>query len=136
MFLCAIISIVFFRVPFRGSILPLTIASSVFLLTALGTGLLISSLTKNQFLASQFAIVISFLPAYMLSGFIFEISSMPMLIRGLTYIFPAKYMVTCLTSLFLVGNVSRLLMINIAIMLLIDLILFFIIYLKPKKRLS
>jgi len=135
MFICVIISIVFFRVPFRGSILPLTIVSSIFLLTALGTGLLISSLTKNQFLASQLALVISFLPAYMLSGFVFEISSMPFLIRGLTYIFPAKYMVTCLQSLFLVGNVWKLLIVNVSVMFLIVIVLFFVIYLKPKKRL-
>lgn len=136
MFICTTISIIFFKVPFRGSIIPLTIVSSVFLLTALGTGLLISSLTKNQFLASQMSVVISFLPAYMLSGFVFEISSMPFLIRALTNIFPAKYMVTCLESLFLVGNVWRLLIINVSIMLLIVFILFLIIFLKPKKRLS
>lgn len=136
MFICTIISIVFFRVPFRGSILPLTIVSSVFLLTALGSGLLISALTKNQFLASQFSIVFSFLPAFMLSGFVFEISSMPFLIRALTYIVPAKYMVTCLESLFLVGNVWRLLIINVSIMFFIVFILFFIIYFKPQKRLQ
>lgn len=136
MLICTVISITLFKVPFRGSILSLTLVSSVFLLTALGTGLLISKLAKNQFLASQMAIVISFLPAYMLSGFIFEISSMPLIIRGLTYIFPAKYMVTCLQSLFLVGNVWRLLLINLIVMLFIVFILFFIIYLKPKKRLQ
>ncbi|EKE21531.1 MAG: hypothetical protein ACD_7C00202G0002 [uncultured bacterium] len=135
MLICTVISIVFFRVPFRGAIIPLTVVSSVFLLTALGTGLLISSLTKNQFLASQLSIVTSFLPAYMLSGFIFEISSMPFLIRALTYLFPAKYMVTCLQSLFLVGNVWRLLIVNAAIMLVIVIVLFVIIFFNPKKRL-
>ncbi len=136
MIFCIIISTFFFGVPFRGSLLSLLLVTSVFLLTALGTGLLISSLTRNQFLASQIAIVTSFLPAFMLSGFIFEISSMPLLIRMLTYIIPAKYMVTCLESLFLVGNVWSLLLINISIMFVIVLILFFIIFFKPRKRLD
>lgn len=136
MFICTIISIFFFQVPFRGSIIPLTLVSAVFLLTALGTGLLVSSLTKNQFVASQVALVTSFLPSFMLSGFIFEITSMPLLIRAITYIFPARYMVSCLQTLFLVGNVYRLLIFNVSIMLIIVFVLFFVMYFKPKKRLK
>lgn len=136
MFICSIIAIFLFKVPFRGSFLPLIIVSAIFLLTALGTGLIISSKTKNQFLASQISIVVSFLPAFMLSGFIFEISSMPLIIRGISYIIPTKYFVTSLESLFLAGNVWRLLIINVSVMLVIVFILYFILYLKPKKRLE
>jgi ABC-2 type transport system permease protein len=136
MVICTIISTIFFGVPFRGSLLVLVVVSSVFLLTALGTGLLISSLCKNQFLSSQLSLTISFLPAFMLSGFIFEISSMPILIRALTYLLPARYMVTCLEALFLVGNVWRLLFINVGTMSLIVIILFLLIFSKPKKRLD
>ncbi|MBN2479833.1 MAG: ABC transporter permease [Parachlamydiales bacterium] len=136
MIVCTVISIIVFQLPFLGSIIPLLIVSATFLLTALGTGLLVSILTKNQFLASQISIVTAFLPAFMLSGFIFEISSMPFLIRILTYIIPARYMITCLESLFLVGNVHRLLIINVSIMALVVVALFLIIFTKTKKRLD
>lgn len=136
MILCTIISIFLFGVPFRGSFFVLFVVSSVFLLTALGSGLLISTLTRNQFLASQMSLVTAFLPAFMLSGFIFEISSMPFFIRILTYFIPAKYMVSSLLSLFLVGNVWRLLLINTLIMGIIVLILFSVIFFQTRKRLD
>ena len=116
--------------------LLLFIVSSVFLLTALGSGLLISKLTKNQFLASQISIITAFLPAFMLSGFIFEISSMPFIIRLMTYFIPAKYMVSSLLSLFLVGNIWKLLLINTSVMFLIVIILFIIIFFQTRKRLD
>jgi len=136
MLICLIIATIFFNVPFRGSVLALSFVSAVFLLTALGTGLLISVKTKNQFLASQISIVTAFLPAFMLSGFIFEITSMPFLIQILTYFIPARYMVTCLQCLFLVGNIWRLLIINVAVMALVVFVLFLLIFIKPKKRLD
>ena len=136
MVICTIISNLFFGVPLRGSIINLIIVSAVFLLTALGTGLVISSKTRNQFLSSQLSITTAFLPAFMLSGFIFEISSMPFLIRVLTYFIPARYMVTCLESLFLVGNVWRLLILNVSIMVVIVCVLFLIIFIHTKKRLD
>ena len=136
MIICSLVSVFLFGVPFRGSILLLFLVSSVFLLTALGSGLLISLLTKNQFLASQMSIITAFLPAFMLSGFIFEISSMPFWIRLLTYIIPARYMVSSLLSLFLVGNVWRVILINTSIMGIIVLILFTTIFIQTRKRLD
>lgn len=136
MILCALISTFIFGVPFRGSLLLLIIVSAVFLLTALGSGLLISILTKNQFQASQISLFTAFLPAFMLSGFVFEISSMPFLIRLISYLIPARYMVSSLLSLFLVGNVWRLLIINASIMGLIALILFIAIFVQTRKRLD
>ena len=136
MTICAFLSIVVFGVPFRGSYIVLTVVSSVFLLTALGTGLLISTLTRNQFLSAQLAIVISFLPAFMLSGFVFEISSMPIIIQSLTYIIPARYMVSSMKTLFLVGNVWKLILYDILIMAVISAVLFSFIFAKAKKRLD
>ena len=136
MILCSLISVWVFQVPFRGSFLLLGVVSSVFLFTALGSGLLISIFTRNQFQASQISIIIAFLPAYMLSGFVFEISSMPVLIRFITYFMPARYMVSSLLSLFLVGNVWRLLIINTSIMALIAAVLFFAIFINTRKRLD
>lgn len=136
MLICAIVSIFIFEVPFRGSILALTLVSAIFLLTALGIGMLISTLTKNQFLASQISIITAFLPAFMLSGFIFEISSMPLIIRIITYIVPARYMVSSLQTLFLVGNVWELLLFNIGIMSVIGIVFFLIIFTRTVKRLD
>jgi ABC-2 type transport system permease protein len=99
-------AVVVFHVPFRGSILALLIVSSTFLVAMLALGLLISTLTKNQFAASQTALIAAFLPAFELSGFIFEIDSMPWLIRTMTYLMPPRYFVTALQTLFLAGDVT------------------------------
>lgn len=136
MLICSFCAYFFYKVPFRGSFLNLVLVSSVFLFTALGFGLFISSITKSQFFASQISIITAFLPAFMLSGFVFEISSMPILIRILSHFIPAKYMVSSLQTLFLVGDVKRLLIFNISIMAIFAIFLFSIIFLKTKKRLD
>ena len=82
MTLCALLAIFVFGLPFRGSILALYLIAAAFLLPSLGQGLLISAATKNQFLASMIALLSSFLPTFLLSGFLFEIASMPRVIRG------------------------------------------------------
>ncbi len=94
-----------FDVPLRGSLWLLMAASSAFLLCALGMGLLISTVSRNQFVAAQIAIIATFLPAFILSGFIFDIRSMPTAIQLITHIVAARYFVTILQSVFLAGNV-------------------------------
>lgn len=123
MVVCVLVAIFLYSIPFRGSFLVLAMVTSVFLFSALSLGLLVSTATRDQFSASQAAILSAFLPAFMLSGFIFEIASMPALIRMVTYIIPARYFVTSLQTLFLVGNVWSLLLKNTLIMLIIGLIL-------------
>lgn len=113
MTLCFLGSVYGYNVPFRGSWLALAFVTSCFLTTALGLGLLISTLAKNQFVAAQTSMVVAFLPAYILSGFIFEIASMPLPIHLLTYIIPARYFVTCLQTLFLAGDVWPLIIKNV-----------------------
>ncbi len=108
-----------FQVPYRGSLFALTLAGGTFLLCALGQGLLISTATKNQFVASQAALVSGFLPAFLLSGFIFDINSMPWLIRQLTHIIPARDLVTNLQTLFLVGDIWAVILPNILFLLII-----------------
>lgn len=93
-----------FEVPLRGSFWVLFLGSSLFLLVALGMGLLISSATKNQFVAGQIAIIVTFLPAFILSGFIFEIRAMPTVIQWITYLVPARYYVAILQTVFLAGD--------------------------------
>ncbi len=94
-----------FGVPLRGSLWLLFATSSLFLLVALGMGLLISTVTKNQFVAGQVAIITTFLPAFILSGFIFDIGSMPGVVQAITHIVAARYFVAILQTLFLAGNV-------------------------------
>jgi ABC-2 type transport system permease protein len=136
MVLCTVIALFLYGLPFRGSIFVLFLVSSVFLIAALSLGLLISAKAKDQFLASQIAITTSFLPAFMLSGFVFEISSMPLSIRLVTCIIPAKYMVSSLQTLFLAGNVMRLLLFNMLALALIAVVPLFLLTRQVKKRLD
>jgi len=103
--LCVISGRFLFHVPLRGSISVLVGVSMLYLLVALGIGLLISSAVKSQFVASQVTLLVTFLPAVLLSGFLFDIRSMPTGVRLLTYALPARYYVALLQSIFLAGNV-------------------------------
>lgn len=105
MALTVLMAVFFFHVPLRGSVIVLFAASALFLLVALGMGLLISILAKNQFVAGQAAIISTFLPAFILSGFIFDISSMPAAIQVITHVIAARYFVSILQTLFLAGNI-------------------------------
>lgn len=136
MALCVIISVYFYNIPFRGSYLILAIVSGAFLLTALGIGLLISTLSRNQFVAAQASMIAAFLPGFILSGFLFEISSMPLVIQWVTHLVPARYFVSCLQTLFLVGNVSSLLIANLIPMLVFSLLIFSVIAGITVKRLD
>lgn len=136
MMMSVAIAILFYHVPFRGSFFVLTMVSAVFLLTSLMVGLLISTLARNQFAASQIAIVSAFLPAFMLSGFIFEIASMPLPIRAFTHLLPPRYFVSSLQTLFMVGNVKSLLLHNVLMMGIIGAVLFIILTKRTKKRLE
>jgi ABC-2 type transport system permease protein len=117
MALCAAIGVWGFGVPFRGSVLTLLAIGSAFLMPALGLGLFISSATKNQFVASQIALLSAFLPAFLLSGFIFEIGSMPWPIQAITFIVPARYLIPALQTVFLAGDQWGLILPNILAML-------------------
>ena len=136
MIVCWLVATTWYNVPFRGSFILLFIATSAFLLASLGVGLLISSISKNQFLSSQVALMSAFLPSYMLSGFIFEIASMPKAIQLLTYAIPARYFITILQSLFLAGNIWSLFGINVLIILSIGTALILFTLYKTSKRLD
>ena len=113
---CVLIGIYLFHVPFRGSVAALFLISSVFLIASLGMGFWISTLCKNQFLASQLALMLAFLPNFILSGSLFEISSMPIPIQTITYFFPARYYVTSLQTVFMAGDIWSLFIRNMACM--------------------
>ncbi len=136
MTLCVALAVLLFGVPFRGSLLALYVLSASFLVPALGQGLLISAATKNQFLASQAALISAFLPAFLLSGFLFEISSMPTVIQWITMIVPARYLIPSLQTVFLAGDIWPMFLRDIAIMLLIGAVLFVLAARSTKKRIA
>jgi len=125
-----------FNVPFRGSFWVLFLASALFMLTSLGMGLLISTITRSQFVAGEISILASFLPAFILSGFIFDINSMPIVIQWITHLVPARYFVAIIQSVFLAGNVWSVILINGAYLMLMSLIFFALIMKKSHKRLD
>lgn len=99
------LALTLFGLPYRGGILALIAASSLFLVFALGLGLFISTLARNQFVAAQIAFLTTMMPAMMLSGMLFDIASMPRWLRIVTYFVPARYLVSILQTLFLAGDV-------------------------------
>lgn len=106
---CAVIAICWFHVPFRGSFITLFISSAMFLIVVLSLGFFISVLAKNQFAASQIALLITFLPAFLLSGFLFSIEQMPAVLQWITRILPARYYVSVLKEIFLKGTPAAML---------------------------
>ncbi len=125
-----------FEVPLRGSFWVLLASAALFMLVALAMGLLISIIAKNQFVAGQLAIITTFLPAFILSGFIFEIASMPAPIQLITHLVPARYFVAILQSLFLTGDVWPVLLPNLGAMALMLLIFLLLIRRRAHKRLE
>ena len=109
---CTIVAVFIFHTPLRGSIISLFLVTSLFLACGLGVGLWVSTLSKSQFVAGQVAIILGFLPGFQLSGFLFEISSMPKIIQFLTWLFPARYFVQALQTIFLAGDVWRIVAFN------------------------
>lgn len=136
MTLCVVVAVFLFGVPFRGSLLALYSISAAFLLPALGQGLLISAATRNQFLASQLALLSAFLPAFLLSGFLFEIASMPPLIQWISAIVPARYLIPSLQTVFLAGDIWPLFLRNIAILLIAGAVFLGLAARSTRKRLG
>jgi ABC-2 type transport system permease protein len=93
-----------FDVPIRGSLLLLFLISAIYLVGALSLGIFISTKARTQLLASQAAFVATFLPAFLLSGFMFDIGNMPKVLQLVTYLIPARYFVTFLRGLYLKGT--------------------------------
>lgn len=108
------LGVTLFTLPFRGNLLVLGLAAALFLIFALGLGLFISTLARNQFVASQLAFLTTMMPAMMLSGMLFDIAAMPHWLQAITYAVPARYLVSVLQTLFLAGDVWAVLLPNLA----------------------
>jgi ABC-2 type transport system permease protein len=134
--LCFLASRFLFHVPFRGSVLLFVGISTLYLLIALGIGLLISSAVKSQFVASQLTMLVTFLPAMMLSGFIFDLRSMPVAVRAITYVLPARYFVTLLQTVFLAGNVWSVILPDAAVLAVMVAVLLVLSRRATRKKLA
>ena len=134
--LCVGAAKLLFDVPLRGSIIILTLGSMVYLVLALGMGLVISAVTRNQFLASQFALLLTFLPSTLLSGFIFDLRSMPAAVEFLTRVIPARYYVTFTKTMFLTGNIPYIIFKTTGIIAVMAAILIVIANAKTRKKLD
>lgn len=131
-----IIVVALFGVPLKGSIILLLFISSLFLFGALGLGILISILTKSQLAASQAAVISSYLPALLLSGFMFSIANMPVPLQVITYLVPARYFVSSLKGIFLKANTAGMLLTEMGLLALFGLIVFTVAVKRFKKRVT
>lgn len=134
--ICAICAVTLFGVPFRGSYGALFVISTVFMLAALGQGLLISTLARGQLVAAEAGFFTGFLPALILSGFIFDIESMVAPMRALTKLLPATYYNTCLRTIFLAGDDWEIFWPCIFFMALLASLMLALVYRNLKKRIS
>jgi ABC-2 type transport system permease protein len=98
------IGLLVFQIPFRGSVLLFALSSFLFVLCVLGLGLVISARSSSTEVANQLAMMISFLPAFMLSGFVFPLANIPPVLQGISYLFPARYMTVISRTVFLKGG--------------------------------
>ncbi len=116
-----LLGVLIYNVPFRGNPALLLILSLAFIIGALGLGVFISAVTKSQLLATQVAMIATFLPAFLLSGFMFDIAAMPRALQVITYLIPARYFLVVTRGIFLKGvgvevlRVQGLLMIAFAV---------------------
>jgi ABC-2 type transport system permease protein len=133
---CLLAAKFLFDVPFRGSVVVLTAVSMLYLLVALGIGLLISSAVKSQFVASQIALLVTFLPALMLSGFLFDLHSMPALVRLITYVLPARYYVSLLQTIFLAGDIWAVIVPDITVLAIMATALILVTRRTTQKKLA
>jgi ABC-2 type transport system permease protein len=136
MLLIVITALWLFNVPLRGSFWALTGASALYMMVALGMGLLISTVARSQFVAGQVALVATFLPAFILSGFIFQISSMPQVIQIITHVVPARYFVSILQTVFMAGDIWPVLLANSAALLVMMVFFLGVARRKTRKRLD
>ena len=117
MVLCLVVGRVLYDLPMRGSLVLILGESMLYLVVALGIGLVISGLTKNQFLACHVSLMISFLPSVVLTGFLFDLHAEPMAIRVVSSLIPTTYYLELMKSLFLSGNYWPLIVRDTAVLL-------------------
>ena len=136
MLVCVLTALLLFKLPLRGSFLALGLVSAVFLVPALGQGLLISVTMRMQMAAAQLGLMTGYMPAMMLSGFLFDIHSMPPWLQAITLAIPARYMNVSLQTVFLAGDVWSVLIPNMLFMLGVGALFFGLTWRRLHKRLD
>ena len=124
-----------FEVPLRGNVALVFGMAAIFLPGALTMGLLISIMTRSQLLASQLAMVLTFLPSFLLSGFMYSIANMPLAIQGLTYLVPSRFFVSILKDIYLKGAGMAIIKFEAGVLVLFAVVLIVVANVKLKKRL-
>jgi ABC-2 type transport system permease protein len=136
MVLTVLMAVFLFDVPLRGNVFILAIVSGVFLFGALGLGIVISIVAKSQLVASQISMVATFLPSFLLSGFMFAISNMPVPLQVISRIIPARYFIIILKGIFLKGNPLRILLVDAVFLLFYGAAVFVVANKKLQKKMA
>jgi len=130
------VAVTVFQVPFRGSISVLLLLGSLFMLASLGFGLFLSAAIRVQFVAAQISVVAGFLPAFFLSGLLFDLESTPLPIRVVSHIVPARYFVDISHTLFMAGDIWPVLLPNALVLALMAFVFISLAFRKLTKRLE
>jgi ABC-2 type transport system permease protein len=136
MVIAILVGVHIFQVPMRGNYLFLVVTACIFLIGALCWGILLSAIARTQLLAYQAGLLTSFLPAFLLSGFVFAIENMPLPIQIVTHIFPTRYFVTALKGIFLRGVGMEVLWLEIALLVVYGIIVFLAATRKLKQKVA
>ena len=132
----AAVGVLVFRVPLRGNALLLFFTGCIFMFGALSWGILLSATARSQLLAYQLGMMTSFLPAFLLSGFVYAIENMPAVIQVATYVFPARYFVTILKGIYLKGVGLEVLFLEVGLLIVYAAIVFALATRKVKQKLA
>jgi ABC-2 type transport system permease protein len=134
--LCLLAAKFLFQLPFRGSLWVLAAGSILYMLVALGMGLFISATARVQFVASQITLAVAFVPVVLLSGFVWDLNSLPAVMRFISHIFPARYYTSLLQTILLAGNVWQVILPNAAVLATMATVLFVMTRRALKKQLD
>jgi ABC-2 type transport system permease protein len=134
--LCLLAARFLFAVPMVGSLFAVVLSSMLYLIVAVSLGLVISSVTRNQFLASQVALIATFMPSMMLSGFLFDLRNVPVAVRVIGHVLPATYFMDLIKTLFLAGDVWPLIWRNCAVLVAYAVGLLLLAHAVTRKRLD
>jgi ABC-2 type transport system permease protein len=136
MVICLVMGVFVFDVPFKGNLFLLILSSCVFLFGALASGILISASARSQLVAYQLGTMTTFLPGFLLSGFIYSITSMPRVIQLITYVVPARYFINIIKGVFLKGTGLKLLWLDFLLLCIYGAVMFALAARKLRQKVA